>query len=164
MTTEALAPTPEQLAKSVYETPRRDQTVNRIAYRRRSPLDTLWDRGEITHAMHLAAHKLDYHYRGAQGVRVQYGENTALNADTEFPRTYHAQKLAEAENHTLPSEWQALMGMVTETETLQDIGQRFRRVAVEKLARAQGLTLVSCGLERLAMLWGFQERQKIPIR
>lgn len=162
MTQPALAPTPEQLAKFTYEAPKRDQTVNRVAYRRRSPLDNLWDRGEITHPMHLAAHKLDYHHKGSMGVRVQYGEDSRLNTDTEYPRTYHAQKLAEAEGETLPAEWTALMGMINETETLQQIGQRFRRVSVEKLARAQGLTLVSCGLERLALLWGFQERQKVP--
>jgi hypothetical protein len=162
--TEALAPTPEQLAKFTYEAPRRDQTVNRTAYRRRSPLDNLWDRGEITHPMHLAAQKLDYHHKGAQGVRVQYGEDTGLNTDTEYPRTYHAQKLALAEEYVLPSEWWALTNMIEETKTLEEIGRGIRSVSRREIARQAGLGAVSSGLERLALLWGFLERQKVPIR
>lgn len=162
--TEALAPPREQLAKFTYEAPKRDQTVNRVAYRRRSPLDTLWDRGEISHPMHLAAQKLDYHHKGAQGVRVQYGEDCALNTDTEYPRTYHAQKLAIAEQNILPVEWVALTCMIEETRTLEEIGRGIRSVSRREIARQAGLSAVSTGLERLALLWGFQDRQKIPIR
>ena len=162
--TEALSPTPEQLCKGTYEAPQRDQSVNRVAFRRRSPLDTLWDRGDISYPMHLSAGKLYYHYRGAQGVRVQTGEDCSLNADTEYPRTYHAQKVAQAEQTVLPAEWHALIQMVEETQPLETIGRSFAKVSDRKIARRTGLMLVSTGLERLALLWGFQQRQKIPIR
>lgn len=158
MSTDALGPPIEQLRKGTYEPPQRDQAVNRAAYRRRSPLDTLWDRGEITYPMNRAAEKLDYHHKGAQGVRVQQGDDTALNADTEYPRTYHAQKLAEAERTVLPVEWSALLAMVEETQTLEEIGRGFRPVSRREIARSTGLSVVSTGLERLALLWGFHSR------
>lgn len=164
MTHEALAPTPEQLRKSVYEAPLRDQTTHRVAFRRRSPLDTLWDRGDINYPMHQAAHKLDYHHRGAQGVRVRYSDEvTSLNTDTEYPRTYHAQKIAQAEQYVLPCEWTALMCMIEESKTLEEIGRGLRSVSDRKILRQAGLSAVSSGLERLSFLWGFQERHKPPI-
>jgi hypothetical protein len=162
MTQEALAPPIEQLRKGNYEAPQRDQNVNRVAYRRRSPLDTLWDRGEISYPMHQSAQKLYYHYRGSQGVRVQTGDDCGLSADTEYPRTYHAQKIAQAEHSVLPSEWSALMHMVDETKTLELIGRSFAAVSKREIARRTGLMLVSTGLDRLSLLWGFQQRQRIP--
>jgi hypothetical protein len=72
--------------------------------------------------------------------------------------------VAQAEQAVLPAEWHALTHMVDETQTLETIGRSFTKVSDRKIARRTGLMLVSTGLERLALLWGFQQRQKIPSR
>ncbi len=151
MTDEALAPTLEQIKRAVYEPPQVDQQTNRRAWRKLSPFDQIYKRGEIEYCQHRAAEKLEAHWRGAQGFDVRQSDDAGSGERLEYPRTYHAQMMAKAKEAVLPREWLALMCLLEETDDLESIGRKWRACAYRKIARAQGLSLVSTGLERLAV-------------
>lgn len=154
---DALSPTVEWLRKHEYEPPQIDQQTNRRAWRKLSPFDQIYKRGEIEYCQFRAAEKLEAHWRGSMGHDVRQSDDQAGSSGErlEYPRSYHAQMLAKAKETVLPREWLALMSLLEETDDLQSIGRKWRAVGTAKIARAQGLALVSTGLERLALHWGF---------
>jgi len=153
---DALSPTLEQLKRDVYEPPLVDQNTNRRAWRKLSPFDQLYRRNDIEYFQYRAAEKLECHWMGAQGHDVRLSSEEGSSGERlEFPRSYHAQMVEKAKGELLPREWLALQCLLQDTDDLAGIGRKWRAVGTQKIARAQGLVLVSLGLERLAFHWGF---------
>lgn len=160
----ALSPTREQLRRDTYEPPQIDQQTNRRAWRRISVFDNLYNRGEIDWCHLKAAEKLEKTWHGAQGADVRMGSDEGGgNADCEYPRTYYAQKLAQAQKLLRPREWLALVDIIMGS-SLEDVGRKWRSVGTTKIARAQGLVLVYEGLDVLAEFWGLSSQQKRAAR
>lgn len=150
---DTVAPTPERLAKGPVLAPEVNQTVQRRAYRALTPIENLHKAGRISDACNDAGAKLTKHHLGSLGVDVSAGEG---GDPLEFPRSYHAAKLAEAEREIANKfVWWSLCELVQETgTTLEDIGRRGYGYRKRDQAHAAGLATVSQGLHRLATLWG----------
>jgi hypothetical protein len=152
----ALSPTREQLRRDTYESPQVDQQTNRRAWRKLSTFDQLYRRNEIEYSQFRSAEKLEQHWMGAQGHDVRLSHEEGGSGERlEFPRSYHAQMVEKARRQLLPREWLALQCLLEDTDDLAGIGRKWRAIGTQKIARAQGLLLVSLGLERLAVHWGF---------
>ncbi|CCB64453.1 protein of unknown function [Hyphomicrobium sp. MC1] len=150
----ALSPTREQIRRDTYEPPRVDQNTNRRAWRKISVFENLYSRGEIDWCHLKAAEKLEKTWHGAQGADVRMGtDEGGGHPDCEYPRTYYAQKLAQAQQMLRPREWLALVDIIMGA-SLEDVGRKWRSVGTAKIARAQGLVLVYEGLDVLAEFWG----------
>ena len=161
---DALSPTIEQLRRETYEPPQVDQQTNRRAWRKISVFDTLHNRGEIEFFQLRAAEKLEKHWHGAQGADVRMGaDEGGGHPDCEYPRTYHAQKLAQAQAQLRPREWLALQDIIMGA-SLEDVGRKWRACGTRHIARAQALVLVSEGLEVLGNYWGLTNEKRRPRR
>lgn len=160
---ETMAPTPEWLAKFEHARPHVDQQTNRRAYRKISQAEQCWHKEEITQEQYAACRKLLMHYQGAHGVKVQHDdEATGLNTDTEFPTTYHNQKLDLACRAVKSSAaWMAMICFVDESMSLVQIGTAPGRTS-HPVARAFALGLITAGLDNLVDHWGLSTRQKSP--
>ena len=151
---EALSPTREQLRHDHYEPPCIDQQTNRRAWRKVTVFENLHNRGEIEYFQLRAAEKLEKHWHGAQGADVRMGgDDEGGTPDVEYPRTYHAQKLAQAQGQLRPREWLALQDIIMGA-SLEDVGRKWRAVARREIARSQALVLVYEGLDALGRYWG----------
>lgn len=160
---ESIAPTPEWIARhgDRIERPHVDQTVKRHAYRKVSPFEALYRHEDIDHEQWQAAQRLTKHWLGSQGVDVRDSEGGA-NGDYEFARTVHSREFAEACRVVgTPQQWDALMTMLDETGTPEDLGRTWRRVRCRKQARAYGVSLIVLGLEQLARHWGIRDTSNI---
>lgn len=156
---DSLGPTAERLSKSEgYDAPHVDKDTNRLAYRVLTIFETLHKRGDIEGDHLAAAKKLEKHYLGALGHDVRTGEGSTEDP-LEYPRSYHAQKLAQAQSEILHREWIALHILLDERGSLIEIGRTFRPIGSREIARATGLAIVTTGLERLAYLWGFKSEK-----
>lgn len=161
---DALSPTLEQLRRDTYEPPQVDQQTNRRAWRRVTVFENLHNRGEIEFYQLRAAEKLEKHWHGAQGADVRVGDDgDGGTPDLEFPRTYHAQKLAQAQEQLRPREWLALQDLIMGS-SLEEVGRKWRAVGTGKIARAQALVLVYEGLEVLGHYWGLTNEKRRPMR
>lgn len=160
---DAIAPTREWQQKFGYQPPRQDQKHNQKAYRRISQAENLKNREEIDDAQFRASEKLLTHYHGAHGVRVQQDEDSdPLNTDTEYPITYHNQKLDEAcKAVRSPHAWMALINMVTEGLTLVEIGTAPGRTS-HPVARAYALGMITTALDALVDHWGLSTATRKP--
>lgn len=157
---DALSPTREQLRHDTYEPPHIDQQTNRRAWRKLSVFETLHNRGEIEYFHLRAAEKLEMHWHGAQGACVSFSEDSgAYNDESEYPRTWHAQKLAQAQEQLRPREWLALQDIIMGA-SLEDVGRKWRAVGTATIARAQALVLVYEGLDVLGRYWGLASKEK----
>lgn len=159
--TDTIAPTPEWLARNRgnVEAPQRDQKVQRHAYRKLSPFETLARAQDIDDAQFLAAQKLTRHWLGSQGVDVRSENWNGTPGDYEYSRTYHSQQFAEARKAILIcAQWDALMTMLDESGTPEDIGRTWRGAKKREIARAHGVALIALGLETLARMWGTRPR------
>jgi hypothetical protein len=158
---DALSPTSEQLRRDIYEPPQVDQQTNRRAWRKVSVFENLHNRGELEFFQLRAAEKLEMHWHGAQGACVRFSDETGsgFGEESEFPRTWHAQKLAQAQERLRPREWLALQDIILGA-TLEDVGRKWRSVGTAKIARAQGLVLVVEGLEVLGHYWGLTNEKR----
>ena len=157
---DALSPTREQLRHDTYEPPHIDQHTNRRAWRKLSVFENLFNRGEIE-CFHLrAAEKVEKHWHGALGADVRMGDDEGGGCpDVEYPRTYHAQKLAQAQQQLRPREWLALQDIIMGA-SLEEVGRKWRAVGTAKIARAQALVLVYEGLDVLGRYWGLASKEK----
>ena len=151
---DALSPTMEQLRRDEYDPPKIDQDTNRRAWRRVSVFENLHNRGEIEFFQLRAAEKLEKIWHGAQGADVRMGmDEGGGHPDCEYPRTYYAQKLSQAQQQLRPREWLALIDLIMGA-SLEDVGRKWRAVGTAKIARAQALVLVYEGLDVLGNYWG----------
>lgn len=157
---DALSPTREQLRRDTYEPPHIDQQTNRRAWRKVTVFENLHNRGEIEYFQLRAAEKLEMHWHGAQGACVAFSEDSgAYNDESEYPRTWHAQKLAQAQQELRPREWLALQDLIMGS-SLEDVGRKWRSVGTAKIARAQALVLIYEGLDVLGRFWGLATKEK----
>ena len=152
-------PTAERLRRGDVLHPQISQTVNRRTYRSQDEFDRLHSHGVLDAAEHNAAIKLRRHWLGAQGVDVRNGEGGAESH--EFPRTHHSQQVADAERATTPRQWRALIFLLEERGTIEQLGGSICQRKCPKQARAAGMELVKNALDPLAILWGYAERNKI---
>jgi hypothetical protein len=156
--TDTVAPTLEWQRKHQHEAPVTDQARARKTFRRVTQFETLRNRGDIEEAHFRAAQKFEKHVYGAQGADVRSDDDTAGNSDVEYARTYHAQKLALARDELLPQEFSALLSLVHDLQSVEDIGRKISGAQKREIARARGLGIVVSGLERLALMWGMKGR------
>lgn len=164
---DAETPTRERLAKARHvETPQVDQKTQRRAFRVLTEFQALAKRGEthgIDRPQYEAAEKFCRHYEGALGIDVRSGDGASGEIDVEEPRTYHAQKVAEAQRWLLDYEFEALELLALGQASIESIGRRRTHYVDRKQAHAAGLTIVRAALERLALLWGFKDPPR-PLR
>lgn len=161
---DTLAPTREWQQKFRYDPPSVDQKSIRRAYRRISQAENLFRRDELESEQFKAAEKLNMHRLGAMGVKVAQGDECPLNADTEYPITYHNQKLALAEAAVANARaWQDMIAFVAEDKTVVEIGQGRGRTS-HPVARAYALGRLQMGFDVLVDHWGLStsRKQKIP--
>lgn len=156
---ETICPTRERLSKNdKILPPEFSQTVKRPAFRKLHKFEELHEAGRINEGCFVAGNKLVTHFYGAQGCDVRL-ENWSTGAgDPGHAVAAHNADLAEARktiNH--PPTWTALMAMVEESNTLEEIGRDWLGCKQRGQAYIAGLALVSMGLERLAVLWGFSQ-------
>ena len=162
---DTIAPTREWMRKFSYEPPKLDQKTARQAYRKISQVERLFKRDEITYSQFAAAEKLHRHMLGALGIKVQHGDdNGSLNDVTEYPITYHNQKVAEAKkavgNFRL---WADLCSMIDERQSLVEIGTGPGRTS-HAVAKAFALGRIITALDIVSDLWGLStsRKQKVP--
>jgi len=162
--TEALAPTPERLRRSEWDTPEIDTKTQRRAYKARNPFLEMLRNQEIDGNQFQAAERFERHYPGAEGHDVRVQDYVGEPSDKrQPPRTIHATHLAEARAALMPDEFRALECLVRESSTLVQIGFGLSGFVCRKQSRGYGLAVVRGALQRLVELW-LTERQKVPIR
>jgi hypothetical protein len=155
------APTLEWQRKNSHDKAHTDDKTRRVTYRRISIWEKLRKDGDIDNGQLQAANKLYKIHWGSLGMDVRDGDN--INPDPlEYPQSYYAQKLAEAEQAvTVPAIWSAMIQQVQleDFDLFIDIGRKARGVKDRRIARAHGLCMVQTGLDLLAYHWGFKARQ-----
>jgi len=165
---DTIGPTPEQLAKvhrSRWERPEISQTVKRVAFSRLDMFEGLHKVGRISDACLSASKKLTLHYMGAQGVNVGSGDGGSGDLDREFPRTYHAQKLAQIRSLVDNArQWDVLCQAVEETANLESIGREWLGCRQRGQAYIAGLSLLRMGLETIAEAFGMTNHFHPPNR
>ena len=153
-----IEPTKEWIDRHVgrLEAPHRDQKINRVAYRKLSPFETLFRNDDIDREQMDAAQRLTKHWLGSQGVDVR--DSVGGSEGFEFATTVHSREFAEARLAVeISQQWDALMTCLDESGTPETIGRTWKRVACRKQARAYGVSLIVFGLERLARHWGYRD-------
>jgi hypothetical protein len=170
MIQEAISPTRERLLKGDrIEAPEYSPTVDRRAYRALHKIEELFRDGKINEGCRDAGMKLMRHNQGLHGhdIRLTVYDSVGGDSDPHGLRQpgpiYHGQKVAEAREHILSrntktayATWMALLGLVEETKTLEDIGAMWGHKNAAQ-ARAAGLTVISFALEDISVLWGFSQ-------
>lgn len=153
-TAEKIDPTPQRIAKGDVLRPQVDRETNRPYHRSVDEFDRLYAAGSIDWHAKLAADKLKRHYMGSLGVNVATGEGIAQDEACEYPRTYHAQKLDQAQKAVTSRMWRGLLILLTEQGGPFHVGSAVCQIKNTPQARAAGLTLISEALEILSKLWG----------
>lgn len=153
---DTIAPTPELLRKGgTWERPTTDQRTNRVAYRKLSTFESLHQSGKLSDGAKLASDKLTKHIIGATGVNVGSGGGLEPSDMVEYPITYHSQKVAEMRAVVdSPVQWQALVALVEETKTLEQLGAAWLNTGSRPQSYIAGLALVRMGLDTLATHYG----------
>lgn len=158
---DAIAPTPERLAKTDdIKAPRHDQRHLAIAYRSVSRFESLHKRGTIDDAQYQAGEKLSRHLEGMHGADVRMDDAASNPPDLlrEEAPLYHGQKVAEARTTLLPQEWTALLALIEgKITSMEEIGRAWQGVRDRKAATGYGSGLVQTALDRLAFMWGFKQ-------
>lgn len=160
---DTLGPTPEQLRKGTYEPPSKDRDTNRVSYRKVGMFEQLHNRGELEYCHVRAAERLIQHVEGSLGHDVRIldpWEASGGGKADEFPRTRHANELADAINQLLPREWSALKNIIHGIKTIEQIGRETTGGTYRQINRAHGLRIVTSGLERLAYHWDFISKKE----
>lgn len=150
------APTLERLRHSYgYDAPERSQTANRVAYVLKTPFQAMEDRGAIDDDQGKAAKKLWRHYVGAMGIRIGDGDGMR-DDECEFPEIYHGQMIRMAWRQVTSAERHALEILLKEAGNLEQIGRWWKGYKDKGRSIAAGESLVTTGLERLAVHWRFK--------
>lgn len=164
---EAIAPTPERLRHAnAYLPPEQSQRAARAYVKLLDPFEQLLAKGRLATEQMAAARKLQRHFWGQMGVDVRSSDEPGgFCADAvEYPQTYHAQKLAEAERVVTPRMWRALCILLAETGTIETVGRDVCRVNNQVQARAAGYELTVSALDLLVRHWGMSCQHRPPSR
>ena len=159
--TECLAPTPERLRRSEWDTPETDAKTQRRAYRARDPFLEMLRQQEIDGSQFQAAEKFERHYHGAEGHDVRVQDYNEAGDVREFGRTVHATALADARKALSAKEFRALEVLVRQSSSLYQVGFGLSGYTNKKQAKAYALAVVQGALQRLVDLW-LTERRKPP--
>jgi hypothetical protein len=153
---DTITPTPEFLSKGGHwEKPTTDQRTNRAAYRKLSVFESLHQAGKISDGAKLASDKLVKHIIGATGVNVGSGGGLNPSDMVEFPAIYHGQKVAEMKAVVdSPVQWAALVAIVEETKTLEQLGAAWLNTGSRPQSYIAGLALIRMGLDTIATHYG----------
>lgn len=155
---DAIAPTKERLKHArAHVAPEIGQTTNRPYHRIVDEFDRLYNAGSLEWEQKEAADRLKRHWIGAQGVNVGNGDGVP-DSVCEYPRTLHAQKIAEAERVVTPAMWDGLEMLLTEAGGIEHVGGAVCRRKNPVQARAAGLVLIQSALDLIARLWGISSR------
>lgn len=156
---ETLSPTPERLRKGDrIDAPEYTQAVKRPAYRKLHKFEELHQAGRINDGCFTAGNKLITHYYGAQGCDVRLEDWSTGLGNVGDARAAHAADLAAARRYINNKvSWGALMAVVEESKTLEDIGRDVFQCKQRGQAFIAGLAILSMALEDLAVLWGFSQ-------
>jgi hypothetical protein len=168
--TEALSPTKERLSKSEHwDHPEVDSKTNRKASRVVDDITRAWRKGTLEFA-HLQSWEGFYrHWQGVQKHDVRVSDFTndpswAAGASDRMPAwQFHGMKLAEARSAISSDEFQALELMCMGWGFLE-LGAHFGGYKTRQQAEPYARRMCQSALERLALEWGFKQRQKVPIR
>lgn len=166
MSNDTLLPTPERIrhAGEHYVVPKIDHDRNAKAGIVMTPIERLYNRGQITIEQRLAGDKFVKHYTlGTSPGRVtgSYGERTSSGVEAEGPpelcRTHNFGIYAKAAaiiNH--PPSLKALIAFAIEDCDLKTIGRigRLNAPKCDKQASAAGLTIIENVLDRLSHYFG----------
>jgi hypothetical protein len=163
MTIDALAPTPQRLARSKWLAPETSREVNRVAWRALDIFDRLLKSGELELDQWKGSRKFERHYYGALGIDVREGEGSAGDA-VEFPRSYHAQKLAEMRHALTPRQYAGLVAVLEGELDMEGVGRQICRRSNAPQARTAGMILLQEALTSVAILHGFIARAHPPTR
>lgn len=157
-----LGPTPEWMRKHAaqFDAPDQSRETARKVYRAIGRFGMLYKRGDIEQDQYEAACKLEKHYFGSLGHDVRHGSDGGGVSDVEFPRSYHSQMVAKCQAQVTGKEWIALVAVIEDRMTLEDIGQTLTTARKREITRARGLQLVAGGLERLSEHFGFAQRAR----
>ena len=162
---DTIAPTREWQRKFDYEPPKLDQRSARAAYRKISQAERLFQRDDLTYAQFAASEKLHRHMLGAMGVKVQHSDDhSPLNDVTEYPITYHNQKVEEAKRAVSNVKlWNDLIAFVDESQSIVEIGTARGRTS-HAIAKAFALGRIVTALDIISDLWGLStsRKQKVP--
>lgn len=164
---EAIAPTPERLRHArAYLPPEQSQSAKRPYTRVLDEFQRLAISGRLTAEQGAAAGKLRRHFFGAQGMDVREGDEPSGYCDdaVEYPQTYHAQKLAEAERAVTPRMWEGLSILLNDFGGVELVGSAVCRVRNPVQARAAGFELVASALDLLVRTWLLAQRPRPPSR
>lgn len=164
---EAIAPTAERLRHArAYLPPEQSQSVKRPYTRVLDEFQRLALSGRLTSEQGAAAGKLRRHFFGAMGVDVREADDAGGFCDDacEYPRTYHAQKLAQAEARVTPRMWEGLQILLNDMGGIELVGSAACRVRNPVQARAAGFELVASALDLLVREWGLAQRHRPPSR
>lgn len=156
---ETLSPTRERLRKSAFDAPKTDRTTDRKAYRVLSIVGELLSRGDIEPEHLQAAEKFKRHRLGAAGVDVRHDFGGSGEEFPEYPRSYHAQKIAEVEAALTPREFQILERITADEATPVSIGFGLSGYARADAARPFGVAAINFTLDHLAWFWGLKRRE-----
>lgn len=164
MTQEALAPTPERLRRSHWDTPEVDSKTNRRAYKARDVFMELLRNGKIDGAQFQAIERFRRHLEGSEGHDVRVTDYLGEPCDYRQPaRTMHAIHIADARKELEPLEFMALERLCRESSTLVQVGFGLSGIANPDRARKVAVEAVQKALLKLSYFWGFK-RQEPPIR
>lgn len=153
---ERISPTAERIAKGDVQTPKVDRETNRPYHRALDEFARLYSIGALDHWQRVTAEKLQRHYLGSLGVDVRIGDDPGGDSVCEYPRTYHAQKLAQAQEAVTPRQWRGLLILLTEQGNIEAVGGAVCQVKNPVQARAAGRELIINGLDIIARLWGMR--------
>jgi len=164
---DTIAPTPERLRHArAYLPPEHSQAVKRPYTRVLDEFQRLAISGRLTTEQGAAAGKLRRHFFGAMGVDVRDDEGTGGFCDDacEYPRTYHAQKLAQAEKAATARMWEGLQILLNDMGGVELVGSAVCHVNNPAQARAAGFELIASALDLLVREWGLSRRHRPPSR
>jgi hypothetical protein len=166
--TEALSPTKERLRHAhVVDLPIVDQSTKREATVIGDVFKKMFMSGELLHAEWKAAEKFERHLLGIEGHDVrQIDETGGFSDPTEMPAFQrHGIALASARKELSPREFQVLERLIkVPEETPLTIGKALSTYTNRQQQRAYGVAVIQAALDRLSLLWGFQQKQKVPSR
>lgn len=158
MSTEAIAPTPERLRKSKFDTPEIDQKTERRAYKARDVWNEMLRRGEIDPPEHQAAERFEHHYQGYLGhdVRVTDAASGPVDEAQRSGWEKHCHQIDSARSQLIPAEFRAMELLTLGQHDLVAVGLTLSHYRNTVQARAYAIRLVQGALERLAYMWDFR--------
>lgn len=167
MSTDAIGPTKERLAKSEHwDTPEIDAKTNRRAHKAVDDVTRAWRTGKLEFPHYQAWEKFNRHYEGALLHDVRVTDTTSVrsdNSDAMPPWQFHGEKIAEARADLVPRQFR-ILELLAEGWTFKRVGFQFGAYRSRQQSEAYALGVIEDALDRLALLWGLKQRQTTQIR